>query len=774
MEGSVPVDLQNLFVKYIPNNYTDSDLKHLFQPFGEIVSSKIMVDNATGHSLGFGFVRFARKEDAHIALNALNQKPFGRKRLLIKFSTLHADSQDNFRSRNLYVKNLLPDTTESDLRALFSPFGQIDDLRVIYDPTSHRSRQIGFVRFTEQRFADNALQQLQNSRLSDDSPPLSLKYAETEEMKNDRISRKVKARNPSSSYSGKKTDEIRFPDKPPITKHSDHHPEVVLPPPDQPTQPLLPITTESFISSNENTTPRDLTSTPIRVLLPNPNTPLELNRGGLIIRGDARATTPTTPFKLNELQPQPFSRPGPSHFNYPHDVTGQKPLDHVLPTQPSHITFTTNQVSGSGMNHDQNQQPNKRRQRGKGGKQQKQPQPLLPLHIAHHIVFPQSQQLSGNALLTESSHNLEQNGLIISNNWTEVSGNPQSHNFSTSYPLPTDSQLTFKPTVLPQHLPEPQQLLTHPLNLMNETHPPHRHHTSADSTRHITLPTIIPKEQNLTLQNTIDLSTQPQHSLRSGMESTPPYHPLWEGVHRGSSLNLDQPTTFSPFSAPHSSPTYSDPFSHAFQIPSSFSPSHHTSSFPSAEMDPTGLAESDYHAIAPPTNQPNLLLSPQDEQALYKTPFSHSSHLFSFSDLNSVSAPTDPNPFPSTVHTFSMSAHHPSRVGSPGSEKTRGTTYSQQDPTTLHSLFLESSSLHLGLRTGSVSSTTDPQPISVYSGSVEVELGTNLSAGEMGSSGGEGHASSFTVAFLGNEKRKSEFDFPDLGNIANFSHFVDV
>ena len=37
------VDLLNLFVKYLPTDVTDQQLFTLFRPFGEIVSSKVMV-----------------------------------------------------------------------------------------------------------------------------------------------------------------------------------------------------------------------------------------------------------------------------------------------------------------------------------------------------------------------------------------------------------------------------------------------------------------------------------------------------------------------------------------------------------------------------------------------------------------------------------------------------------------------------------------------------------------------------------------------------------
>lgn len=44
----------NVFVKYLPPELSDRDFYKMFKCFGTIISSKIMVDQATGKSLGYG------------------------------------------------------------------------------------------------------------------------------------------------------------------------------------------------------------------------------------------------------------------------------------------------------------------------------------------------------------------------------------------------------------------------------------------------------------------------------------------------------------------------------------------------------------------------------------------------------------------------------------------------------------------------------------------------------------------------------------------------
>lgn len=46
----------NVFVKFLPTTVDDVQLHDLFSSFGTIVSSKVMVNQITGASLGYGYV----------------------------------------------------------------------------------------------------------------------------------------------------------------------------------------------------------------------------------------------------------------------------------------------------------------------------------------------------------------------------------------------------------------------------------------------------------------------------------------------------------------------------------------------------------------------------------------------------------------------------------------------------------------------------------------------------------------------------------------------
>lgn len=65
-------DGANLFIFHIPNHFTNLDMYHLFCPYGNLLSVRIMVERDTGRSRGFGFVSYDNPESAAMAIKELN------------------------------------------------------------------------------------------------------------------------------------------------------------------------------------------------------------------------------------------------------------------------------------------------------------------------------------------------------------------------------------------------------------------------------------------------------------------------------------------------------------------------------------------------------------------------------------------------------------------------------------------------------------------------------------------------------------------------------
>ena len=61
-----------LFIGSLPYNITESELSELCGTFGTVVSAKLIVDQFSGQSKGFGFVEMSSEQEATAAINGLN------------------------------------------------------------------------------------------------------------------------------------------------------------------------------------------------------------------------------------------------------------------------------------------------------------------------------------------------------------------------------------------------------------------------------------------------------------------------------------------------------------------------------------------------------------------------------------------------------------------------------------------------------------------------------------------------------------------------------
>jgi RNA recognition motif-containing protein len=87
----------NMYVSNLDFHVSEEVLKKLFEPFGEVVSAKVISDRETGRSRGFGFVEMKSSDEANKAISALNNKQVeGR---AISVSVAREKEKKNFKSR---------------------------------------------------------------------------------------------------------------------------------------------------------------------------------------------------------------------------------------------------------------------------------------------------------------------------------------------------------------------------------------------------------------------------------------------------------------------------------------------------------------------------------------------------------------------------------------------------------------------------------------------------------------------------------------------------
>jgi len=66
---------------------------------------------------------------------------------------------------NIFVGNLAFSTTDHDLRQLFEPYGVVDEIRVITDRDTGRSKGFGFVEMHDGTAARTAITKLQGQAM---------------------------------------------------------------------------------------------------------------------------------------------------------------------------------------------------------------------------------------------------------------------------------------------------------------------------------------------------------------------------------------------------------------------------------------------------------------------------------------------------------------------------------------------------------------------------------------------------------------------------------
>ena len=72
------MDKNKLFVGSLPWSVNSDGLKEMFAQYGDITEAVVITDRNTGRSKGFGFVTFAKEEDAQKALEMNGKEVEGR------------------------------------------------------------------------------------------------------------------------------------------------------------------------------------------------------------------------------------------------------------------------------------------------------------------------------------------------------------------------------------------------------------------------------------------------------------------------------------------------------------------------------------------------------------------------------------------------------------------------------------------------------------------------------------------------------------------------
>ncbi|CAA7408434.1 unnamed protein product [Spirodela intermedia] len=148
---------RTLFVRNINSNVEDSELRTLFEQYGDIRT----LYTACKHR-GFVMISYYDIRAARTAMRALQNKPLRRRKLDIHFSIPKDNPSDkDINQGTLVAFNLDPSVSNDDLHKIFGAYGEVKEIR----ETPHK-RHHKFIEFYDVRAAEAALRSLNRSDIA--------------------------------------------------------------------------------------------------------------------------------------------------------------------------------------------------------------------------------------------------------------------------------------------------------------------------------------------------------------------------------------------------------------------------------------------------------------------------------------------------------------------------------------------------------------------------------------------------------------------------------
>ncbi|CAA7400502.1 unnamed protein product [Spirodela intermedia] len=148
---------RTLFVRNINSNVDDSELRTLFEQFGDIRN----IYTACKHR-GFVMISYYDIRSARNAMRALQNKPLRRRKLDIHFSIPKDNpSEKDMNQGTLVAFNLDSSVSNDELRKIFGIYGEIKEIRET--PHKHHHK---FIEFYDVRAAEAALRALNRSDIA--------------------------------------------------------------------------------------------------------------------------------------------------------------------------------------------------------------------------------------------------------------------------------------------------------------------------------------------------------------------------------------------------------------------------------------------------------------------------------------------------------------------------------------------------------------------------------------------------------------------------------
>ncbi|KAI9776582.1 MAG: hypothetical protein M1839_009486 [Geoglossum umbratile] len=164
LDGSELPPTRQLYVANLLYDVTKEDLRTEMEEFGEVVSSKIIMQNDI--SRGYGYVEFKELDDATRARTELNGKVFGGRQIIVNYVLkVHKEQTPSRPTKTIFIGNIPFEMTDEDLNKLFGQLENCIDVRVAVDRKTGVPRGFAHADFLDVPSAETAMAMLKGKEV---------------------------------------------------------------------------------------------------------------------------------------------------------------------------------------------------------------------------------------------------------------------------------------------------------------------------------------------------------------------------------------------------------------------------------------------------------------------------------------------------------------------------------------------------------------------------------------------------------------------------------
>ena len=141
-----------IFIARLSPATTEEDLQNLFSEFGSILKIKLLRDSKS--SRAYAFVQYSQPEHADAAITKANGRLLDGRNIKVERAKVQ---------RTLFIAKFSRSMEEDELRELVKSFGPIENITIIKNRQSQKSKGCGFIRFA---YREDALEAFEALKLS--------------------------------------------------------------------------------------------------------------------------------------------------------------------------------------------------------------------------------------------------------------------------------------------------------------------------------------------------------------------------------------------------------------------------------------------------------------------------------------------------------------------------------------------------------------------------------------------------------------------------------